>query len=71
MKKNYYNLRMISSNFIAALRKYIIKKLVLILTSTFMIIDFLLSSMIFLKILIFGGCLGGELQLSRISRKIN
>ena len=53
---------------IAALIKYRINKnLVWILSRSFIIIDFLLSPMIFLKILIFGKSLGGESQLSRIS----
>ena len=54
---------------IAALIKYRINKnLVWILTRSFIIIDFLLSPMIVLKILVFGKSLGGETQLSRISK---
>ena len=53
---------------IPALIKYKINKnLVWILTRSFIVFDFFLSPMIFLKILIFGKSLGGESQLSRIS----
>ena len=58
-----------SNNSIAALIKYRINKnLIWILTRSFIILDFISSPMIFLKILIFGKSLGGESQLSRISK---
>ena len=54
---------------IAALIKYRINKnLVWISTRIFIFIDFLISPMILLKILILGKFLGGESQLSRISK---
>ena len=55
---------------IAALIRYRINKnLGWILTRSYMIVDFLVSPMIFLKILIIGKSLGGDSQLSRISLK--
>ena len=55
---------------IAALIRYKINKnLAWILIRSYIVIDFLLSPMIVLKILIIGKSLGGESQLSRISMK--